>query len=133
MIEHNTAAGCGDADGIALTAFVAQTRAYVADYDVMRSDHERATFETDAVARCGLSGDGDKRLAYGECALERDEAAGVKDDDPRAFGVDGGAQGAGSAVVEVVDEQDPATAPAGRCGSVAFGTGKGRNCGRVKK
>ena len=60
----------------------------------------------------------------GEVALQLDVTGDPKHDGPRALGVDGGTQTAGTGVVEVGDLVNRAAAASDRVFSVAFGGGK---------
>ena len=74
-----------------------------------------------------LTGDSDIGLFDLERALEANCPADSEDDDARTGGLDGGAQAAGAAVVEVCDLNDAATPATNRLGTGTFGTGKRRN------
>ena len=68
--------------------------------------------DADAVAGGRLAGDGDEGMVDVQGGLQRDQARDAEDDDPRPLRLDGRAEAARPAVVQVGDDQDLAAAPA---------------------
>ena len=85
-----------------VAALVADPDADVADDDVVRvRAAEGVVLEADAVARRGLPGDREVRVADDELRLQRDHPADAEHDRPRAARLDRLPQAAGAGVVQV--------------------------------
>ena len=108
------------------------TRADKADDDVVGLYIERIVLQADAVARCGLSGDGQIAVAHLERLLQFDDAADGKDDGAGSLLVDGPAQGAlRTVVLERRYGVNGSACPSGGVFACSVGTGKGRDGGAV--
>jgi hypothetical protein len=110
-------------------AGIADADAEVAEDDVVGLDDQAVVAEGDAGGRRGLGVAGDERGGDGDGCFEGDIACDMEGEDAWAGGGEGGAKGAGAAIVEVVDGDDFAVGTAGGVGAEAFGTGEGGGTG----
>ena len=95
------------------------------DDDVIAGDAERVIEKSDAVARRGLSGDGDFRARQAQ-PIEANVAAHVENNGraPRRAPWRWRSKRARARGVQIRDVIDIAAAPALRIGAIAFGAGK---------
>jgi hypothetical protein len=91
---------------------------------VVSSDGEVIAPEADAVARSGLSGDGDERLTHDQRGLQIDYAAHAKQDDAWALSADRRAKTSRAGIVQGCDVHNTTAAPAGRGRSEALCAGE---------
>src|SRR4029079_16471552 len=88
MVEDDVIASAGAAAVLRDAALVAHPDAHVPDDDVVRARAtEGVVFDADAVARCGLPGDREVRVADDQLRLQVDRATDREDDGarPRCF------------------------------------------------
>ena len=130
MVEDHSPAVAYPDRVIVDSRHIAEPRTDEADDNVVGMDAERIVANGDSPTRRGLAGDRDPSVADDQRRLEPDGPADIEDDDPRVPGVDGRAQRARSAIVEVGDPDDPSAAAAEARRPRPFRSGKGGNLRR---
>src|SRR5581483_12089247 len=125
VVVDDVVAAAGAGAVLRRPGLVADPDADVADDDVVGvGAAERVVLEADAVARGGLPGDGDVRVADDQLRLQGDDATDAEDDRPRAARLDGRAERPWAGVVEVRHLVHPAAAAADGEPAVALGLGE---------
>jgi hypothetical protein len=112
VVEDDVRAAADRDRIVFLAGLVADPRAQVADDHVVGVDQELAVAQGDPVAGGGLAGDGDVIVGDLQVALQADHPADIEHHDARTLGLDGGAQRAGTGVVQIghLDHATAATA-----------------------
>ena len=125
-------------EGIGLEgAQVVVARVEVPQADADKPDNDVAGLVDDeappgnryAVTGCGLTGDGQVAVPYGQRAVKVDSTRDPEDDRPRPAGLDSGPQGTRTAVVKVGNLNDGTTATTGNIPAKPLGPGKGEGSG----
>ncbi len=130
VVEDRVARTVIEIDAVLLHAGdVAEAAAQVPHNHVMGSDLKRVVAQADAVARRRLAREGEVGIPHDDGLLEGDRPGHPEQHEARTLGVAGGPQAAGSGVVQIRDEDDPAAAPARRGRTESFGPGESRQAG----
>lgn len=125
MVQDDPASAC-DRDRILLDRlFRPQPRTDMAHDHIVGRDDQWLPGQGDSPARRGLAGQGHATPSDDQRTLQPDDAAGVEHNGPGPFGLDRGAQAAGTGIARMCDPQHTPAAPADRIAPGAFGARKG--------